>query len=111
LAELDRLQTHGFRCDIGQNIKTVKVRIFATVFDLPARSSIYEHMQWNGFFGCMDCQDVGKKVDGVFIWPFAFASPPKSTQWYIDVYQCLKVSMRPSMSLLSNPGGKMLAVF
>lgn len=91
LSELDRLQKYGASYKLNAPVRTIRVRLLATVFDLPARASIFNHIQWNGAFGCMDCKDPGKRVGSAYVWPFAFSASEKSSEWYSDVYNYIKV--------------------
>lgn len=59
------LKNIGFSCIISNQAYVVKVNIFVTIFDQPARAAFWNCKQFNGRFGCMDCIHPGSNLVSV----------------------------------------------
>lgn len=86
IEELRLLSQSGFSIRIQEHFYRVTIHVLATVFDLPACSSIWNTVQWNGKqatlqtlkqcilvlagnHGCMHCKDPGIFLNRRRIWP------------------------------------------
>jgi hypothetical protein len=59
LDKLYSLSTEGVQLKTPNGPKTLKARLLACVFDLPAKAMSLNFTQWNGAYGCNCCLDVG----------------------------------------------------
>lgn len=83
IAEISILGSDGFRLLIDNVEYTIKVRVLCSVFDLVARVSIWNVVQFNGEYGCTDCMHPGISLRrGVRIWPYFQEMPEKTLEWY-----------------------------
>lgn len=62
IIELKHLKFVGFNMLIGNTTYNVTFEVLATVLDMPARASFWNVKQFNGMFGCMECNHPGTQL-------------------------------------------------
>lgn len=93
----------GFRATINENRFNITIKVIGTVFDLPARASIWHALQYNGKLtwlhsiriisnssllsgkcGCMECFLESLWFDNRRIWPYEKDLQLKTSDWYAE---------------------------
>jgi hypothetical protein len=63
---------------------TVSFRLIGLVADLPAKASILNMKQFNGYFGCYICLSAGERLDGRHVHPYRATFPYRTNTGYLE---------------------------
>ena len=68
LDKIHNLYETGLPITTPAGPKLLRAKLLCCVFDLPARASVLNLMQWNGQYGCTYCLDQGTQISRVRVY-------------------------------------------
>jgi hypothetical protein len=81
---LKKLYLEGFSIEINRREVIVRLHVICLVADMPAKASILNITQFNGFYGCPHCLEKGLYLNRRMLYPVTNPMVPRTNEHYIQ---------------------------